>query len=106
MQTAIVEILLNGNIQHTVTRRVTPAEIVLLKHIHGDDSVVAPVEIESTKRTNTDEVNRLKAIYGEEVFKAVFPGAMPKVPSELSEVGVTVEASPAPGAKAKDEPKA
>jgi len=100
MQTAIVEILLNGNIQHTVTRRVTPAEIVLLKHIHGDDSVVAPVEIESVKRSNTDEVNRLKQQYGDDVFKAVFPGAMPKVPTDLSEVGVDT------GAKAKDEPKA
>ena len=100
MQTAIVAILLNGNIQHTVTRRVTPAEIVLLKHIHGDDSVVAPIEIESVKRSNTDEVNRLKQQYGDDVFKAVFPGAMPKVPTDLSEVGVDT------GAKAKDEPKA
>jgi hypothetical protein len=100
MQTAIVEILLNGNIQHTTTRRVTPAEIVVLRHIHGDDSVVLPLEIESIKRSNTDEVNRLKAIYGDDVFKAVFPGAMPKVPTDLSEVGVDT------GAKPKDEPKA
>jgi hypothetical protein len=100
MQTAIVEILLNGNIQHTTTRRVTPAEIVVLRHIHGDDSVVAPLEIESIKRSNTDEVNRLKSVYGDDVFKAVFPGAMPKVPTDLSEVGVEI------GAKPKDEPKA
>ncbi|CAB4139232.1 hypothetical protein UFOVP807_12 [uncultured Caudovirales phage] len=100
MQTAIVEILLNGNIQHTTTRRVTPAEIVMLRHIHGSDSVVAPVDVESIKRSNADEVSRLKSVYGDDVFKQVFPGAMPKVPSDLSEVNVEIEA------KAKDEPKA
>jgi hypothetical protein len=100
MQTAIVEILLNGNIQHTTTRRVTPAEIVVLRYIHGSDSVVAPTEIESIKRSNLDELNRIKAVYGDETIKAVFPGAMPKVPSDLSEVGIE------PEAKAKDEPKA
>lgn len=88
MQTAQAEILLHGNIGSTVVRIVTPAEVPILRLIHGDDAVVNVVPKEAIKRTNAEEVERLKAFYGEELFAKVFPGALPKLPDTLAEVGV------------------
>lgn len=91
MQIAIVEILLNGNVQHTVTRPVTAAEILILRDIHGSDSVVNPVELTTVKRSNLDEIQRLKDQYGSNVFSRVYPGAAPKLPETFAEVGVSIE---------------
>ena len=91
MQTAQAEILLHGNIGSTVVRIVTPAEIPLLRHIHGDDAVVNVEAKESIKRTNAEEVERLKAFYGSDLFAKVFPGALPKLPETLAEVGAAPE---------------
>jgi hypothetical protein len=91
MQIAIVEILLNGNVQHTVTRPTAASEILILRHLHGDDAVINPVELSSVKRSNADEIARLKAEYGSNVFTQVYPGAAPKLPETFAEVGFTVE---------------
>jgi hypothetical protein len=87
MQTAQAEILLHGNISSTVVRIVTPAEIPLLRHIHGDDAVINIEAKDNIKRTNAEEVERLKGFYGDELFAKVFPGALPKLPETLVEVG-------------------
>jgi hypothetical protein len=91
MQIAIVEILLNGNVQHTVTRPVTAAEILILRQIHGQDAVINPVELSTVKRSNLDEISRLKAEYGSNVFTQVYPGAAPKLPETFAEAGLVVE---------------
>lgn len=91
MQTAQAEILLHGNIASTVVRVVTPAEIPILRHIHGDDAVVNIVVRDSIKRTNSEEVERLKAFYGEKLFAEVFPGALPKLPDTLIEANAAPE---------------
>jgi hypothetical protein len=87
MQTAQAEILLHGNISSTVVRIVTPAEIPILRSIHGDDAVINIEPKGDTKRTNAEEVERLKGFYGDVAFAKVFPGALPKLPMTLAEVG-------------------
>lgn len=88
MQTAIAEILLNGNINNTVVKKITAAEVPVLRFIHGNDAVVNAKADETFKRTNIEEVERLKAFYGEETFAKVYPGSLPKLPATLAEVGL------------------
>lgn len=89
MQTAIAEILLNGNINNTVVKKITAAEVPVLRFIHGNDAVVNAKADETFKRTNAEEVERLKGFYGEVVFSQVYPGSLPKLPSTLAEVGLS-----------------
>ena len=91
MQIAIVEILLNGDVQHTITRPITAAEVLIIRQIHGHDSIVNPTEQVSIKRSNADEIARLKAEYGSTVFAVVYPGAAPKLPETFAETGLVVE---------------
>jgi hypothetical protein len=91
MQIAIAEILLNGNVQHTVTRPIAASEVLILRQIHGQDAVINPVEPSTIKRSNLDEISRLKAEYGNDVFTKVYPGAAPKLPETFVEVGLVVE---------------
>ena len=88
MQTAIAEILLNGNINNTVVKKITAAEVPLLRHIHGGDAVVNAKADETFKRSNAEEIERLKGFYSEEVFAKVYPGSLPKLPATLAEVGL------------------
>lgn len=92
-----------GSLTSTVMMtNVTPAEILILKRIHGDD---ATVEIRPTKvdknRRNDDEWERLALKYdrastfvsspGEErkpLMEQLFPGVMKKLPTTLKEVGL------------------
>lgn len=67
---------------------VTPAEIVLLKHVHGADSVVA-VEFERDRSVQqAKERARLADLYGRKVFAQVYPGSVPRLPMDLSEAGL------------------
>jgi hypothetical protein len=91
MQIAIIEILLNGNVQHTVTRPVASSEVLILRHIHGHDAIVNPVELSTIKRSNADEIARLKAEYGSLVFAQVYPGAAPQLPETFAAVGIVIE---------------
>jgi hypothetical protein len=89
MQTAIAEILLNGNINNTVVKKITAAEAPILRFIHGNDALLNAKADETFKRTNIEEVERLKAFYGEETFAKVYPGSLPKLPATLVEVGLS-----------------
>lgn len=98
MQTAIAEILLKGNIQHTVTRSVTAAEIPLLREVHGADAVINGQAMVVSKRTPAAEAIRLKAEYGAANFAKVYAGTFPKLPATFDEVGFEIaktEAKPA-----------
>jgi len=91
METALVEILLNGNIGNSTTRKVSAPEVAILRHIHGDDAVVNPGEASRSGRSNVEEVERLRRIYGKPVVDKVYPGAMPVLPSTFASVGVETE---------------
>lgn len=101
MQKAIAEILLNGNVQHTVARSVTAAEIPLLREIHGSDAVVNGQALVVTKRTQAQEITRLKDEYGADVFARVYAGTFPKLPTTFDEVGFEIaKTEPKPAKKA------
>lgn len=89
MQIVDAEIQLSGSIKNTVMRTgVTPAEIVLLRHIHGHESVVNVRPRKNDKRPHEGEVDRLKARYGSAKFSEVFTGFVPKLPVYLKDIGL------------------
>lgn len=91
MQKAIAEILLNGSVQNTVTKIITAAEVPILRQIHGSDAVINGQGLVTTKRTQTQEIARLKAEYGANVFAKVYAGTYPQLPSTFVEVGLDIE---------------
>jgi hypothetical protein len=91
MQIALAEILLNGNLQHSVVRVVSAPEVIVLRDIHGNDAVINVSDVSSVKRSNNEELDRLKLYYTPDVVAKAFPGSMPKIPSTFSEVGIDVQ---------------
>lgn len=101
MQRANCKVRIGGNLGMVCPKEnVTPAEIVVLKAIHGEDAVI---EIESTKMDKTghaDELNRLRDEYtvrldgsGELLVDKLFPGARPQLPVTLKDIGVEAGAA-------------
>jgi hypothetical protein len=90
MQIALAEILLNGNLQHSVVRVVSVPEVMILRTLHGGDAVINVTDASSLERTNSEEIDRLKLFYGSDVFSKVFPGSMPKLPTSFAEINVEV----------------
>ena len=104
MQTALVEVLLNGEVLNTVVKPVTPAEAMLLKSIHGHDCIANPVSNGTIDRAPAVEIERLRKLYGVKAFSKVFPGALPRLPISLAEAGINVaEEAPAKKVKTKSE---
>lgn len=68
----------------------TAAEIVVLKHLHGQDGVVDVSRTRETKRQHRVEVERLRSTYGDKAVEACFPGAssMTRLPKTLAEAGL------------------
>lgn len=115
MQLVNCEVRLGGSQLHTVPKaNVTPAEILVLRFLHGDDAVqnIRPGKVDKTIRHET-EYDRLASIYGGSQFKSepgeeskavmptLFPGAMKKLPTTLQEIGLGHLLSPAAKAAAK-----
>lgn len=92
METAIVEILLNGNVSNTTTRLVSAPEVAILRSIHGGDAVTNVTEVTRGSAGNSDEVERLRRVYGKIAFEKVYPGAMPSLPKTFADVGVEATA--------------
>lgn len=89
MEYANTEIRIAGSLENTVIKEVSAPEIAVLRAIHGDDALVNTVK----SRVNGDvdgrsERERLTKIYGGEVLKKLFPGALSVIPSKLADVGI------------------
>ena len=88
----------NGNLGMTIEKGehnpVTPAEIVVLRHIHGFDAVVNIQFNRQTNRSNMNELDRLKRFFGEAVVAECFPGARPQLPSTLAEARLAEDEPP------------
>lgn len=117
MQTANIMLALGGDKGNCVPKYdVTPAEIAVLRAIHGDDAVfdVEPTDKEATtevengdprKRTNREELSRLSREYaGGRLFgtdiravSALFPGAAARVYEDFDELDLSEEAFKAEG---------
>lgn len=72
---------------------VTPAEILLLKHVHGDDAIINVQFVREGKIDQRKERERLLNFFGQRVFVAVFPGSLPRMPTTLEEAGMNEDGS-------------
>lgn len=110
MQLCNLVLRLGGSQLHTVPMsKVTPAEILVLQHIHGNDAVtdIRPSKVDKTRR-HQSEYERLQHKYdrgstftaspGEDrrsIMNTLFPGAVKKLPLTLKEIGLGHVTSPA-----------
>lgn len=89
MQVVNCSVRLSGNLNSVVRKTdVTVAEIVVLRALHGADSVVSVAPTIQDKRSTADEMFRLRGIYSEKVISHAFPGANPNLPVTLADVGI------------------
>lgn len=95
MEYAQVTVRLAGSLLNTVTKEVSAPEIVILKSLHGSDSIVDIKKSKTDATPGSSDRPRLELVYGEDKVEKVFPGALNKLPATLAEVGVEepVEAS-------------
>lgn len=102
MELCDIELRLAGNLQHVVPKQdVTPAEILILREIHGPDAVVNIRPKKMDKRSHGAEWERLVARYGKNGQSAgpggssvlldnLFPGAVKRLPVSLAEINASV----------------
>ena len=100
MQICNCEVRLGDSAGHTVPKvDVTPAEILILQAIHGASAVVNIRPVKQDRRSNNEEWDRLQGTYGRssdglmdagngELLTKLFPGAMPKLPVTLKDIGM------------------
>lgn len=110
MQICSATIRLAGSVQNTVFRDdITPAEILVLQAIHGNDAVIDILPIEKVERSQNVEWDRLTSRYdrsggpdtpdGKEdvsIVSRLFPGAVKRLPVTLSEIGLETNEAPEP----------
>ena len=92
MQVVNCSVRLGSNLNSVVRKiGVTIPEILVLRAIHGSDSVV---DFEAVRFggnvTNTAEMDRLCALYNPNLVRSVFPGASPSLPRALADIGITL----------------
>lgn len=96
METANVLLAIAGDKGNTVMKYgVTPSEVAVLRHLHGDDAVT-DIEILSVplKTSHKDERERLAETYGRQIgerkvavaVNALFPGAAARLFDTFSEL--------------------
>jgi len=118
MQLCDCEVRLGDSAGHTVLKTdVTPAEIIVLRAIHGDSAVANIKPKKMDKRPNAQEWDRLQASYGRApdglmdagngaLLAQLFPGAMPKLPVTLKDIGMAHLMNPLREEEAQPEPEA
>jgi hypothetical protein len=101
MQTANIMIFIGGGQSGNSVPKfgVTAAEIAVLRHIHGEDSVTDIEPAGDIQRSHREERARLVSTYGRQVdgsyqapaVEALFPGAAARVFENLDELDVPAE---------------
>jgi hypothetical protein len=96
MQTANVLLALGGKRGESVPKYgVTPAEVVVLQHLHGQDAVYEiDILSETVERTNRQEIERLRQFYSRRegdryispAIDALFPGVGATVPKTFADL--------------------
>jgi len=95
MQLSSVTISLGGDIRNTVEKPdVTPAEISILNHIHGEGAVKNIVPLTMDKRPHKVEKERLIEQYKrlKETIDGMYPGFDPKLPIYLKDIEIDIDA--------------
>jgi len=101
MQYARCTVQLSGDAGTRIPKApVTPAEVVVLRAIHGQESV-SNFELlrggVNDKASHAEEIKRLRDTYtaltekGELVVDTMFPGHAPQLPTTFREIGVSLE---------------
>lgn len=80
---------------NTVVKRISAAEIPILRSLHGADSVVKFSEFEVSPLSAAEEIERLEQTYGS-AFRKVYNGVVPRLITTFAEVGVEGFEPPAP----------
>lgn len=92
MQRCSITLRLSGDPGNTIYKNeVTPAEIVLLRAIHGADAVIDVKPTHMCKTPHREERQRLSLIYGKKRLDATFPGDFTKLPVSLKDIELTKE---------------
>ncbi len=90
MQLYKAEIFLGGSRNNSVVKtNLSAAEVLVLRSIHGADSVTGVEPFGKGKRHMGAEFERLASFYGPKRMTACFPGVQPQLPETLPEVGVS-----------------
>jgi hypothetical protein len=102
MDIAKCEVRLSGDLANSVPlSNVTPAEVLVLRAIHGEDSVVRIQQTGTDRRPHKDEYERLAQKYSQSktsddkpVFTQIFPSAFdPRLPVSFKDIGVDTTVS-------------
>ena len=94
MQRSEVTVRLAGDMNNTVNlSKVSPAEIVILRTIHGEDAIVNVRPVFMDKEPHQIERNRLAYKYGAAVVDECFPGKLNQLPVTLKDIALEVPAS-------------
>lgn len=95
MELAKCEIRLAGSLVNTVVRNdITPAEMLILRELHGDECI-ANIEFQEKKSvSHEDLITKLQTFYntenGRRAFERVFPGSQYTLPQTFREIGYDV----------------
>lgn len=78
-------IMLGGDMQNVVHRHqfnpVTFPELIVLRYIHGTNSVTDVYDVGAIDREDDVEMQRLRETYTDEVIKAIYPGSGVRLPN-------------------------
>lgn len=100
MQLCNAEVRIADSPGHTVFKvDITPAEIIVLRAIHGEASVIDITPTMHVNRDSQGEFLRLQSIYGRspeglmnagngELLERIFPGLPKRLPDTLSDIGL------------------
>lgn len=103
MQLANCHVRLSGDMTNEVFKPgVTPAEVAVLRALHGADAVVKIQPTVMDKRPHAQEFDRLKQVYGDKIVVAAFPGAVPQLPVSFKDIGIDVYADDKPARKKRE----
>lgn len=76
-------VAIGGDPRHVIAKHgATPAEIVLLQRLHGDDAITEILVTDKEKRSHDDERDRLGARYGDDKIVDAF-GQYGDLPTSL-----------------------
>jgi len=92
MQRVTCTVRLSGDVGNTVQKTgVSPAEIVILRDLHGGPEAVIDIQPNSMDKVpHGTERARLVDIYGQHVVDRIFPGQFSQLPVSLKDIEIAV----------------
>lgn len=95
MQVATITLRHAGRLDTQISKvQVTPAEVILLRALHGQDAVTVETITGEAGRDSAEERDRLDRLYGSvsaanmQTLERIFPGYNAKLPASFAEIGI------------------